>query len=187
MSAKTNWQTNAAELRDGDLTVVLDGAERLQWSNRGPGEWKLCGLWPTCEEQRALLQRLAAGLPLLVILEQLPATVSVYPQEVATELERFESVIESDPLMELAVPVLDWLPEPLVTRGRSFVAGADELVRTTAKALLPELIMDDGCGDANLRFARRTARPVSPPGCLEAARQVFASWTPAVSGTVITR
>jgi hypothetical protein len=137
---------NATVLREGNVTVVLDGVARLRWSRRGSDEWLLCGLWPTGEEQRAVLQRLAAGHPLLVVLEQGPATVSVYRQEVAADLDRFESVIESGPLLELAVPVLDWLPEPLATHGRNFVACADELVRTTAKALLPALIMDDGGG-----------------------------------------
>jgi hypothetical protein len=178
---------SAAVLREGDVTVVLDGPARLRWSHRGPGEWMLCGLWPTGEEQRALLERLAAGHPLLVVLEQRPATVSVYRQEVATELDRFESVFESDALLELAVPVLDWLPETLATHGRNFVACADELVRTTPEALLPALIMDNGGVEANLRFARRTARPVSAPGCLEAAHQVFASRTPAAAKAMVTR
>jgi hypothetical protein len=134
-----------------------------------------------------VLQHLVAGHPLLVVLEQGPATVSVYRHEVTADLDRFESVIESGPLLELAVPVLDWLPEPLATQGRNFVACADELVRTTAKALLPALIMDDGDGAANLRFARRTTRPVSAPGCLDAARQVFASRTPAAARAMVTR
>jgi hypothetical protein len=182
-----NAHTSAAVLRDGEVTVVLDGPARLRWSHPGPGEWLLCGLWPTGQEQRALLQRLAAGHPLLVVLERRPATVSVYRQEVATELDRFESVFESDVLLELAVPVLDWLPEALATAGRDFVACADEMVRTTPQALLPALIMDNGVLDANLRFARRTARPVSAPSCLQAARQVFASRTSAAAKVQVTR
>ena len=172
-------------LRDGEVTVVLDGPARLRWSHPGPGQWLLCGLWPTGEEQRALLQRLSAGHPLLVVLERRPATVSVYRQEVATELDRFASVVESDALLELAVPVLDWLPETLATAGRNFVACADELARTTPQALLPALIMDNGVPEANLRFARRTARPVSGPGCLQAARQVFGSPAPAAAATMV--
>ena len=187
MITQMKAQTSAAVLTDGEVTVVLDGPARLRWSHRGPGEWLLCGLWPSGEEQQALLQRLAAGHPLLVVLEQRPATVSVYRQEVATELDRFESVFESDVLLELAVPVLDWLPETLATHGRNFVACAAEMVRTTPEALLPALIMDDGVVEANLRFARRTARPVSAPGCLEAARQVFAWRTPAPANAMVTR
>ena len=168
------------------MTVVLEGVERLRWSHRGPDEWLLCGLWPNAVEQRAVIQRLTAGHPLLVVLEHRPATVSVYRREIATELDRFESVIESDPLLELSVPVLDWLPEPLAIQGRNFVTWADELVRTTAEALLPALVMDDGVGAGNLRFARRTARRVTAPECLEAARQVFGSRTPAVSHALVT-
>jgi hypothetical protein len=173
---------SAPVLRDGDLTVVLDGVDRLRWSRQGVAEWSLYGLWPTGEERRDLLERLAEGHPVLVILEQGPSTVSVYRQEVATGLDRFASVIESDPLLELAVPVLDWLPEPLADRGRRFVVRSDELVRTTARALLPTLIVDDEAAGANLRFARRTARSGSGIGCLDAARQVFASRSLAAAG-----
>ena len=133
-----------------------------------------------------MIQNLTAGHPLLVVLEHGPATVSVYRREVATELDRFESVIESDPLLELSVPVLDWLPEPLAIQGRNFVTWADELVRTTAEALLPALVVDDEVGTGNLRFARRTAQRVTAPECLEAARQVFGSRTPAVSHALVT-
>jgi hypothetical protein len=182
-----NRQMDAAVLRDGDMTVVLDGVARLRWSHPGADQWLLCGLWPTGEEQEELLQRLVAGHPLLVLLGHGPATVSVYRREVATELDRFENVIESDPLLELSVPVLDWLPEPLAAHGRDFVVRTDELVRTTAEALLPALIMDVGVADANLLFARRTARAVSAPGCLQAARQVFAARTPAFARALVTR
>lgn len=178
---------SSAVLRDGDITVVLDGVARLRWSQQGHDEWLLCGLWPTSEEREALLERLVAGHPLLVILGLGTATVSVYRREVATELERFESVVEADPLLELTVPVLDWLPEPLAAHGRDFVARTDELVRTTAEALLPSLIMDVGVADANVLFARRTARAVSAPGCLEAARQVFASRAPVAARALVTR
>jgi hypothetical protein len=172
-------------LCDGEVTVVLDGPARLRWSRPGPGQWLLCGLWPSGQEKQAVLERLAAGHPLLVVLERRPATVSVYRQEVATELDRFAAVVESDALLDLALPALDWLPETLATAGRTFVARADKLVAATPTALLPALIMDNGVGQANLRFARRTARPVSGPGCLEAARRVFAS--PAPAATMVTR
>ena len=178
---------SAAVLRNGEVTVVLDGPARLRWSHPGPGQWLLCGLWPTGEEQRALLQRLVAGHPLLVVLERRPATVSVYRQEVATELDRFASVVDSDVLLELALPALEWLPDTLAAAGRDFVARADDLVAATPKALLPALIMDSGAGQANLRFARRTASPVSGPGCLEAARQVFASRTAGAAMAMVTR
>ena len=177
---------NAAVVRDGDLTVVLEGAARLRWNHQGPDQWSLCGLWPTGDEQRALLERLRAGHPVLVVLEQGPATIGVFRQEVATELDRFESVIESDSLLELAVPVLDWLPEPLASHGREFAARVDALVRTTARDLLPALIVDDGVAGTNLRFARRTGRPGSALGCLDAARHVFASRTPVVDRAMAT-
>jgi hypothetical protein len=178
---------SSAVLRDGDLTVVLDGVERLIWSQAGPHEWSLRGLWPSSEQREALLRRLVDGHPLLVVLGPGQATVSVYRSEVATGLDQFASVIEADPLLELGVPVLDWLPEPLAAHGRDFLSRTDELVRATAGALLPPLIMDSQVIDANLRFARRTARMASASGCLGAARQVFASRTPAVPSALVAR
>lgn len=159
----------------GAIVVVFDGNARLRWEMRANGERCLQELWPSDVDRAELLQHLESGGALLVVLERDPVVLAVYPHEIVTGLDRFETVTSMSGLVELELPVLEWMPEPLRSRGMIFVDQTDEIMRSTPEALLPTLIVESTTDECQVRFARRVGRSVSARACREAAEHIFAT------------
>ncbi|MEU7040945.1 hypothetical protein AB0A77_07780 [Streptomyces varsoviensis] len=73
-------------------------------------------------------------------------------------------------IIEVRVPFLDWLPEPVRARAAAFLAESDETLARTPTALLPPLLLEDPRPQPqhtapHVRFARRLL-----PGALTTAR-----------------
>lgn len=102
------------------MLVVFEGPRRLIWERRSPAWWRPVRLWPDEAERAAVLARIERNEPVLVVLEQLPCTVPLLEEEAdraPAELARL-LVDESGPA--IAVPALDWLPDPMRRRGERF-------------------------------------------------------------------
>ena len=105
-----------------EVLVVREGAARLRWTRRGAG-WQLTGRWPELADSAALAEHLAAGRPVLVLLEVRTEPVYATGDELAhapAELCTAKSDAEQ-PLQEVGIPVLDWLVEPHRRRGLAFL------------------------------------------------------------------
>ncbi len=139
--------------------IVMEGVSRLQWAGAG-GTWQLLGIWPGPGEQLKLIDHLAAGLPLLVVLDSAGASVPVWRSELAQTPMASALMAEvhtDEELIDIAVPFLDWLPEALRRRGRMFSEQARQLIGCTPSALLAPLIVEDEpAQDAQVRFVQRT-------------------------------
>jgi hypothetical protein len=151
--------------------IVVEGLARLQWAGSG-AEWQLTGIWPSSGEQRLVTDHLAAGRPLLVVLDLDCPSVPVWRSELGRWLPPLGLVnldlmhpdstgAEDDELVDVAVPFLDWLPERLRSRGRRFSEQVRELKGGTAAGLLAPLIVEEAPDrDAQVRFVHRTGARV---------------------------
>ncbi|HYH24785.1 MAG TPA: hypothetical protein VD834_05495 [Blastococcus sp.] len=162
-------------LTAGGVTVVVDGIPRLRWSSTGPAEWRLRDVWPSPQEERWLHERIAEGDPMLVVLGADTPCVAVYPEEFWAQRERFASVVEDAELVELTLPILDWLPEPLRSRGQVFAEQAAAALRSMPVALRPPLLVETRSEPCSVRFARCAGAPPRQEALLEVARHVFAT------------
>jgi len=166
--------------------IVREGTSRIRWAGGG-GTWRLTGIWPSAGEQLQLSAQLAAGRPLLVVLEPDPPSVPVWRSELADGLlplgpgrpvhsVNHEVAVEESPaeepeeeLLDVVVPFLDWLPERLRARGRAFSEQARELISHTPAPLLAALIVEDEpVQDDQVRFVHRTGG--RPPTAAELDR-----------------
>lgn len=145
-------------LRRRDVLVVHEGAERLRWDGSGD-RWTLAGVWPD-EGDRALLERhLAAGRPVLVVLDGgAEAVVPAWRDELGVVPEGVTVRPDEDVpgLVDLVVPALDWLPAALRERGLRFAAHAAEVERRTPRQVLPALLLEPLGDTGGVRFAWRT-------------------------------
>src|SRR5437762_10986114 len=105
-----------------DVLIVLEGRRRLRWSVCGDG-WVLTGLWPDEREQALVDRYLDERRPLLIVLDYESADVPALRDELR-ELPRGVIVRDEDEdddeddLVEISVPLLDWLPPALQRRGQ---------------------------------------------------------------------
>ncbi|WP_328581129.1 hypothetical protein [Streptomyces sp. NBC_00370] len=177
--------TSATE-RHGSTLVVFEGGRRIQWSRPGPGRWRPTGVWPDPAAAATLADRLEAGGTVLVVLSRTGTTVSMLAEEFAAAPDCVRklapaAVAPGDEPVDVVVPVLDWLPEPLRRRGLELLRSGAELARSTPAALLPPLVVDTPDPDLpQLRFALRTrhdgiggSRLAEVAGHLFAARPQF--------------
>lgn len=139
-----------------EVLVVLEGAPRLRWSATGRG-WLLTGLWPEPHDRDALERQLDDELPVLVVLDHAAPVVTALREE----LRRLPPGVtvrgsDDDDVVDLVVPLLDWLPQPLRRCGREFASQARQRIDTTRHSSLPPLIFDHGRGAHPVRFAQRT-------------------------------
>jgi hypothetical protein len=122
-----------------DVMIVLEGRRRLRWSIAGDG-FVLTG----------------EGLPLLVVLDYEPTDVPAFENEVF-DLPRGLDVRRcGGDMLELRVPVLDWLPPDLRRRGLTFAGYAASTIEATRACDLPPLLFDDAAQGEQVRFAQRT-------------------------------
>ncbi|MGL5824856.1 MAG: hypothetical protein ACRCYU_08565 [Nocardioides sp.] len=157
------------------VLVVHEGAHRLRWHTVAPDRWQLIGLWPDQADVDRLLSRVQRGEPVLVVLSMESPVVTVYEHEIRTHLDGFAAVEADNDIVELTVPCLEWLPEPLRARGLLFAEQANAVAASTPIALLPPLMVDDLEHDGGLRFALRTRTPLSSHRFADVACHLFAS------------
>jgi hypothetical protein len=140
----------------GDVLVVLEGAGRLRWEGSG-ATWRLAGLWPTAADREMLDDHLDRGRPLLVVLDRGPAVVCALVEEVPRVPEGVLIRGYEGEVLDLEVPTLDWLPEPMRSRGVAFADQAALDERDMPRHAVPPLLVDSAPPDSQVRFARRTA------------------------------
>ncbi|QWF85862.1 hypothetical protein [Amycolatopsis sp. CA-230715] len=148
----------------GDLLIVAEGAARLSWTRTGPARWKPIGLWPSRHEQTEIADRVDAGLPMLVVLAEMPTIVPMLTEELLDAPEDLLSLAEfTGYLAELRIPFLGWLPPELRERGRRFFEATRRRPQAKPSVTRPPLLLDDPDHDApHVRFAR-WLRPGHPP------------------------
>ncbi|WP_405590987.1 hypothetical protein [Streptomyces sp. NBC_01190] len=148
--------------------MVFDGSRRLVWSASSTSAYTPVALWPTPQQAAEVLDHLASGGNLLVMVEQESTTVPMYTEEAAqipAELIERITLTSDGVLSELHLPALDWLPEPLRQRGLRFLRDTTRTMSNYPDLLLPPLLMEDTGTEpqphgSNVRFARRrTVRP----------------------------
>jgi hypothetical protein len=162
-------------LGDG-LAVVREGAVRVRWERVGAEGWRIGGCWPSRDERRELLDDLGNGLGVLIVLPAEPATVTALAQEITVVHDQLHMMTQEADLVEFAVSVLDWLPEPYRSRGLAFADWAEARVSEAPTALLPGLLTDHEAvefGRGELWFARQVRSGLSARQCLESARYLW--------------
>jgi hypothetical protein len=148
--------------RHGSALVVFEGGRRIQWSRPAPGQWRPTGVWPDTAAAATLATRLDAGGAVLVVLSRTESTVSMLAEEFAEAPDCVRRLAPAaaapgEEPVDVVVPLLDWLPEPLRRRGLELLCSGAELARRTPSALLPPLVVDTpDPGLPQLRFALRT-------------------------------
>lgn len=158
----------------GNALVVFEGAPRLSWQWQTLTHWTPTGLWPSPEELREITARFDRGDPVLIVLGEREAGVSVTQEEIAQAPPGLRSLVSfTDGIGELRIPQLDWLPDRLHRRGLRFFDDSDLLIARTPAPLRPPLLLDDPDPSApHIRFVRQTG----PGGCSTAALTVLVEY-----------
>jgi len=171
-------------LRHRNTLVVLEGPSRLLWSAAQPGHFALSGLWPSPAEAARVLDHLADGGNVLVMLGEEDSTIPMYVEEAAAipaELAGRIKVTTDGPLAYVHLSALDWLPDHLRQRGLRFLRDTDRMLASLPDALLPPLLLEEPSSEvSNLRFARlRTVRTLTEDRILPLSDHFFAPAAPA--------
>ncbi|WP_143674221.1 MULTISPECIES: hypothetical protein [Streptomyces] len=169
--------SDAPTLWCGSTLVVFDGPRRLIWRPVSAGRWSLADLWPTARQARQVTDHIEDGGAVLVLVDEEQIDVPMYAEEVAQVPESLAARITVDgDLADLRIPALDWLPEPLRERGRTFLRDTDCHIDRQPDLLLPHLLVEEpGQTPCNLRFARiRHPRPLNNDRLRSAADHLFA-------------
>ncbi|KUN29868.1 hypothetical protein AQJ23_03785 [Streptomyces antibioticus] len=166
-------------LRHGNTLVVFDGPPRLLWSAADPGHYVPSGLWPSPAEAASVLDHLADGGNVLVMLGEEDTTIPMYVEEAASipaELADRIKVTTDGALAYLHLTALDWLPDDLRRRGLRFLRDTDRMLASLPDALLPPLLLEEPDSEAsNLRFGRlRTVRTLTEDRILPLSNHFFA-------------
>jgi|SRR5690606_24321982 len=143
--------------RFGDVMVVFEGRYRVAWRPLTDGRATPVALWPDEAERQAVGRHIAAGSPLLVVLDRDEPWIPLLPEELPEPGSPLRQLIHepADDLPGLRVPWLDWLPDHLRERGlRFFRASAQQSGRVPAP-LVPDLVVDQA-PESHVRFAWRT-------------------------------
>lgn len=158
-------------LRLGDVLVILEGPARMLWNEPAavPGKraWTPTGLWPDEAQHAQVRAHVDSGRPLLVLLDDSRSRVPLLREEWQAASRRLMRELagvrcenlahDTDELVEVRLPFLDWLPPAHRERARRFLAESDAVLARTPKALLPPLLAEEPVDGAvpNPRFARR--------------------------------
>jgi hypothetical protein len=153
--------------RCADVLVVFEGPRRVIWNRGGcqggpqigPQSWVPAGLWPTAEQAAEVADHIGGGGRLFVVLEEAPAVVSLLAEEFAQAAPALVALADpadrDEPVVDVRVPVLDWLPGSLRERGLRFLASSQAVMDRNPAALLPRLLLEEETGGDPVRFARR--------------------------------
>jgi hypothetical protein len=143
-------------LHSGEVMVVIEGPARVSWRQTRGTQWRPTGLWPTATQRAEVLDRLDRGAPLLVVLDDVPATVSLLAEEFAYAPPPLAALAEDvrGEVVDLQIPLLDWLPDELRRRGLRFLHASTETASRTPVPLRPALVLDEPpSAMPNVRFA----------------------------------
>jgi hypothetical protein len=145
-----------------DTLIVFEGPARVSWTLGRDGQWTPVQVWPAPRHRELLRRRLDSGAPILVVLDRARAPVAVLREEWdrAPGAVRASLAVDGPPaddgveVLELRVPMLDWLPRSQRVRAEDFLVASDQVLAGTPRALRPPLLVDDRqvCG---VRFVRR--------------------------------
>jgi hypothetical protein len=160
--AAAGWQPGGAHQDPcrtlGETLVVFEGPRRLVWARRGPDQWRPVRVWPDAAEHEDVLTRIAAGRPVLVVVEELPCSVPLLPEEAGQAPPELAGLVgEDEHGLVLAVPGLDWLPPAVREHGEEFVRRSRSMVETDPTLLLSAFITDGDTAPGPVRFAVRTS------------------------------
>ena len=150
--------TSHATLRSGDALVVFEGPKRIVWGRASHDLGTLRELWPDARQDAEVRRRIAAGEPLLVILDKPDPVVSLLAEELVGAPPALAALADAPAgeLVRLRIPTLDWLPDDLRRRGRRFLAASIERTSAIPRALLPALVFDKpDASTPHVRFAHR--------------------------------
>jgi hypothetical protein len=119
-----------------EILVVREGSGRITWDRIGPALWEPVDVWPQPHHVDMVHSHLDLGGRVLVLLDDSvdsrsvaagdgAVRVPVLAQEIIGAPEHVKALCErdderddaADDLVELAVPLLDWLPETLRAQG----------------------------------------------------------------------
>jgi hypothetical protein len=143
-------------LHYGEVMVVIEGPARVTWRRSGGARWTPTGLWPTATQWAEVVDRLDRGAPLLVVLDDVPAKVSLLAEEFADAPPPLAALAQDvrGEVVDLQIPLLDWLPAELRRRGLQFLHASTETASRTPVPLLPALVLDEPASVMpNVRFA----------------------------------
>jgi hypothetical protein len=171
--------TVATALRRAGVQIVFEGTARVTWRRSGPARWTPTGLWPTSCQAANLLDQVNGGAPLLVVLEQVVATVPMLAEEFADAPPAIAALAEDTggAVVDVRIPTLDWLPAELRDRGLRFAHASTATAAGTPDLLVPPLALEaPATAMPNVRFAhvldpRRYRRSEVPA----VARHAFAT------------
>ncbi|MCU1612682.1 MAG: hypothetical protein JWO98_222 [Frankiales bacterium] len=138
-----------------DALIIFEGPRRLQWQHVGSA-WRLTGLWPTAPDRLLVDRYVDAGRPILVVLDREPSVVIAFVEEVPEVPDGIIVRGCDNGLIDLEVPMLDWLPGPLRSRGAALARQAALAERATPLYALPPLLVDMAPPGSPVRFAVRT-------------------------------
>lgn len=163
----------AAAAKPGVL-VVHEGPRRLRWQTSAPDRWQLVGLWPEHSDVDRLIKMIQDDEPVLVVLPGADVHVDVLDHEIAMPLDGFAHVSSEGGVTELTLPVLEWLPEPLRSRGLLFADQATAALAGQPRGLRAPLLVERLNEECAVRFAQRTRAAMTDAAFADAALQVFA-------------
>lgn len=144
--------------RAGDALVVFDGQRRLVWRRDSPSAWNPVALWPNEQEIHTIERHLLEGRHLLVIIDSDTGPVPLLTEEAEDIPVRMRPFLGFDgDLPHLTIPLLDWLPPDLRSRGHRFQEQAARRVATVPAPLLPDLLIEEQAANCPVRFARKTS------------------------------
>jgi hypothetical protein len=139
--------------------VVTDDASRVRWQRSGT-VLNYAGTWPSSHERTALVRRLRNGTNALVVVPMVNPTVDALRDGV-TFTASDSSELTADDLIEIPVPVLDWMPTRLRLVGHyQRRAVATEMARVPA-VLRPPIVVRSG--SRHVKFAIRTGGTAAIP------------------------
>lgn len=167
-------------MRIGNALVISEGSTRITWQEEN-GDWTPVGLWPSAQDRALIGRHLADGSPLLVLLEAVRTTVPLLREEWCRAPRTFRALLDSSDtdmsgeVIDLTVPLLDWLPDHERSRGVDFLAESDKVLSEVPLALLPPLFLERApATNTPVRFARRFLPTALGSGRLTSAvRHVF--------------
>jgi hypothetical protein len=153
-----------------EILVIREGSHRITWERIDAALWQPTAVWPTPEEAERVRAHLERGGRVLVLLDpelQAPdgaVRVPVLREELATAPERVKALAESDhpagpdPLVDITIRLLDWLPAHLQAAGLAAIRRL-----TTPSSVVPRQLSGVTVDDthAQVRYAR-LPRPRTP-------------------------
>ena len=102
-----------------DAVLVTEGDARAIWTRGAEGAWAFDHLWPDFQEHTEILRHIDAGGTVLIFVPSSLAPVRALPEEL---FPAFTDALGG--VVELEVPLVDWLPAQARAQAMRFLADA---------------------------------------------------------------